>query len=384
MGDSLSRREDDSTEETEMKDEEVPFMLLPETMVISRKAFDTHMRGHSFKTWEELVRALPEGAAPQGASSTSVKCDPMQVFAWVATLLIQVCIWGLVGFFAMQNVFAGLAVTALYGALLFLVIERVPRQMAGMLWPNLPVIVGAVGLQAAMMTGGDAWDAMFDNGGRVLAVKLLFCTIIPATATAVLFMRRLPEDPDRAVLFTNLFVGIWAGVVTISSICVGEANAFLWYFSQFALAVLGVGAMGMAAYLRLRPGQWGSVELVSWSLNVGAIAFLLGSGGLFFFSEVSVKTFGSPAEVLCWVGFAAVVAMLGALGLKLQRTFPVLLSACGLAAICIRFSVAVGMALGSVAGLCTFGALGIAVVFGAQQLLKSSEGAEIEGRALYS
>jgi len=337
-------------------EQEVP-LALPESIIVTRRSFEAHMRGYAFKSWEELVRAQPGGLAPQGASLTSVKCDPMQVFGFIATMLLQLCIWGLVGYFWTQSAAVGIVLTSVYGIVLWFCIGAVPRQMAGMLWPNFPVVVGVIGLQAASLTSQN-----------VTAVMVLFCVSIPSSATAAFLMRKLPEDPDRAVLVTNLFAGLLSGAMAIWGMfpgAYGDDDAFGWYWGSGSLVVLGAAAIGAAAALRASSGRWGSVELVTWTMNVGSLAVFLGTCSMLWGPDTGAY------ELLCWLPFSAVSAALGALGLRFNRTFPVLLSAAGLFAVCVRISVVAMSITGGnfVVGMCTFGALGIAVVVVAHRLL---------------
>merc|ERR1719221_1988147 len=137
----------------------------------------------------------------------------------------------------------------------------------------------------------------------------------------------------------------------------------VWYWGSGSLVVLGAAAIGVAVALRASNGRWGSVELVTWTMNVGSLAVFLGTCCM------------PTPEPLYWLPFSAVGAALAALGLKLNRTFPVLLSAAGLFVVCVRISAAAaGLTDGNfVVGVCTFGALGIAVVVVAQRLLGRSD-----------
>jgi hypothetical protein len=368
MGARLSR--DEETGIAVKSEQEVP-LALPETITITRSSFEAHMHGYAFKSWRELVRAQPGGMAPQGASLTSVKCDPMQVFGFIATVLLQVCVWGMVGYLSSQSAVVGVVLTSAYGVVLWFCIGVVPRQMAGMLWPNFPVIVGAVGLQA-VLNFGDFED--------FAAAKVLFCVSIPSSVAAALLMRKLPEDPDRAVLVTNLFAGLWSGTLAIYGMlhddAYGSDDTWGWYWGSGSLVVLGAVAIGVAAALCTSNGRWGSVELVTWTMNVGSLAVFLGTIYMLWSSMVDSLADAAPGandslgayEPLYWLPFSAVSAALAALGLKFNRTFPVLLSATGLFAVCVRISVAVSDG-NFVVGMCTFGALGIAVVVVAHRLL---------------
>lgn len=362
-GDEASRDEEASS--AAESEQDLP-LALPESITISRKSFEVHMRGYAFTSWEELVRALPGGMAPQGASLTSVKMDPLQVFAMVATLLMQICIWGLVVYFAWQNLFVGILLTSAYGGALWLCIDRVPPQMAGMLWPNLPTIVGAVGLQVSVAPG----DHLESPPSPL---KLLFCTIVPATAAAVVFMRKLPEDPDRAVLVTNLFVGLWSSNLAVVA-SLGPGDDFVWRWSAGSLVAFGAAAVGAAVALYQFPGKWSSVELITWTLNVGCLAVVVGVPHCII---LGLPDDYSPSyELFGWAVFSAVSAAFAVLGLRLNRTFPVLLSALGLFSVCVRLSTAAAAIAGDnvLVGLCTFGGLGLLTVVAAQRLLRGGDG----------
>jgi len=340
-------------------------LALPESITLGRKSFEAHVRGHAFMSWEELVRALPGGMAPQGASLTSVKMDPLQIFAMVATLLIQICIWGMVTYFAWQNLVVGIVLTSAYGVALWLCIDRVVPQMAGMLWPNLPTIVGAVGLQVSMAPGG---LERFPPS----PLKLLFFTIVPASAAAIVFMRKLPEDPDRAVLVTNLFVGIWSGNLALVA-SLGPGDAFVWRWAAGSLLACGAAAIGAAVALFHFPGKWSSVELVTWTLNVGCLAMTVAVPHLIL--SCLPGDYDPTYELFGWVVVSTVSALFAVLGLRFNRTLPVLLSALGLFAVCVRLSTAAAAFAGDsvIVGFCTFGGLGLLTVVMAQRLLTSGD-----------
>lgn len=239
--------------------------------------------------------------------------------------------------------------------------------MAGMLWPNFPVVVGAVGFHAANLLG-DFTD--------FAAAKVLFCVSIPSSAAAAFLMRKLPEDPDRAVLVTNLFAGLWSGTVAIWGMLPGAYDTddtWGWYWGSGSLVVFGAAAIGAAAALCASSGKWGSVELVTWTMNVGSLAVFFGTCCMLWapVEDAAERTY----EPLYWLPFSAVSAALAALGLRFNRTFPVLLSAAGLFAVCVRISLAaMGITDGNfVAGMCTFGALGIAVIVVANRFLGRSD-----------
>ncbi|CAK0859148.1 unnamed protein product [Prorocentrum cordatum] len=339
-------------------------LALPVSITLSRGSFEAHVRGHSFQCWEELVRALPGGMAPQGASLTSVKVDPLQIFAMVATLLMQIGMWGMVAYFTWQNLVAGIVLTSAYGVALWLCIDRLAPQMAGVLWPNLPTIVGAVGLQVSIAQGG------FEHFPPS-PLKLFCFTIVPASAAAVFFMRKLPEDPYRAVLVTNLFVGIWSGNLALVA-SLGPGEAFVWRWSAGSLLACGAAAIGAAVALSRSPRKWSSVELVTWTLCVGCSAVTVALPHLLFLGLPD--DYDPVYDLFGWVVVSTVSALFAVLGLRLGRTLPVLLSALGLFAVCVRLSTAAAAHAGdsATAGFCTFGGLGLLTVVLAQRLLTGS------------
>lgn len=246
---------------------------LPEVVLVSRRTFLSHLRNRSFDSWEELVQALPYADLPQGTSETIIKCDTVEICTWVATFLIQSCIWGLVVYFADQSMVLGALFSASYGLVLWLCVDQwLPRNMAGKLWPNLPVAVGATGTLFLLCMQKDSKD--------ISPVGVLLCCILPATTMTLFWMRRLPEDPDRATLVTNLFLEIWAASIALRLMITGEESLSASSYSDFAsLTSIGTLWVIISVLLYHFPSAWGSVELVTWTLNVGVLGVGAGTSG---------------------------------------------------------------------------------------------------------
>mmetsp|Transcript_53666 Transcript_53666/g.117322 ORF Transcript_53666/g.117322 Transcript_53666/m.117322 type:complete len:373 (-) Transcript_53666:156-1274(-) len=344
---------------------------LPEVVLVSRRTFLSHLRNRSFDSWEELVQALPYADLPQGTSETIIKCDTVEICTWVATFLIQSCIWGLVVYFADQSMVLGALFSASYGLVLWLCVDQwLPRNMAGKLWPNLPVAVGATGTLFLLCMQKDSKD--------ISPVGVLLCCILPATTMTLFWMRRLPEDPDRATLVTNLFLEIWAASIALRLMITGEESLSASSYSDFAsLTSIGTLWVIISVLLYHFPSAWGSVELVTWTLNVGVLGVGAGTSGL-----LATFVIQHPRlELMGWFPFSVINGVTGLLGFKLQRSFPVLLSALALAIVSIRASLFISDVTGStVAGICSFGLLGFAVIAAAQELDRSSQGFTAKGR----
>eukprot|EP00913_Durusdinium_trenchii_P025016 g23481.t1 len=181
--------------------------------------------------------------------------------------MIICCIWGLVAYFADQSAAIGIVLSALYGLVLFLCVDRwLSPQMAGMLWPNIPVAVGAVGALVATY--------LPDNDESKLPSRALIFCILPATLATIYWMRRLPEDPDRSTLVSNLFLGLWAATIALRAMLVDDDSLKdLGYFDFASLVVLGAISVGVAVWFFERPGRWGSVDA---DLKEGSLLLLNG------------------------------------------------------------------------------------------------------------
>eukprot|EP00747_Dinoflagellata_sp_TGD_P185258 gnl/TRDRNA2_/TRDRNA2_41706_c0_seq1.p1 gnl/TRDRNA2_/TRDRNA2_41706_c0~~gnl/TRDRNA2_/TRDRNA2_41706_c0_seq1.p1 ORF type:complete len:546 (+),score=45.55 gnl/TRDRNA2_/TRDRNA2_41706_c0_seq1:38-1639(+) len=330
---------------------------VPEAIVLRRKDFG-HIQNVAFASWEELVRAIPGGSAPQGKSTSIVTCDPMQIFAWVATLLIQCCFWGLVAFYTERNGYdIGIALAVLYGVILYLCVKVwLPPQMASMIWPNLPVSIGTAGFLICLRIYGD--EHVGHGDFEHMAARTQFFSILPATLSAAIWMRKLPNDPDRAVLVSNLLFGIWASVPTTAAMFGIGLNS-MYDITWWSLLLIGAAAIAAAIALQHSKGRWASVELVTWTLNIGATGVSVATSALLMRFSIAHPAY----ELMGWVPFAAVASVLGFLGMSLGRTLPVLLSAIDLLALSTRASVWVSMQAGSaVAGFCCFGVLGVVII----------------------
>ena len=267
MGQAQSEDVDDS-ERSESGSLHQP---LPEVVVVTRRMFLSQLRNRSFETWDDFTQALPYADVPQGSSESIVKCDPVEICTWVATFLIQSCMWGLVVYFADQSMVLGMLFSATYGLVLWLCVDQwLPRNMAGKLWPNLPVAVGATGTLFLLCLQKD----------HISAHGALLCCILPATLATLFWMRRLPQDPDRATLVTNLFLEIWAATIALRLMITGEEGlSEASYFDFASLTSIGAISVVIAVLLYRCPGAWASVELVTWTLNVGVLGIGVGTSG---------------------------------------------------------------------------------------------------------
>lgn len=109
---------------------------------------------------------------------------------------------------------------------------------------------------------------------------VLLCCIVPATVATLFWMRKLPEDPDRATLVSNLFLEIWALTIALRMLVTGEESfPSASYFDFASLTIIGSGLLVVAVMLYRFPGVWGSVELVTWTLNMGVIGVEAGTAG---------------------------------------------------------------------------------------------------------
>lgn len=335
-----------------------PAKELPSSVVITKAVFEANLSGRTFDSWDELVSLLPVsndddehslGYAREGAGESIVKLDPMHMFAWAATFCIQFSLWGFVYLATITNLFFGIACTVGYGFILwFIIIRGISPRMAGMLWPNLPCIVAvAGGLLAAAVRGCD-WSHM--SPSERVFFSLLF-VLVPQTASAMWWMLGLPEDPDRAVLAVNVFVGCWA-MAQAASVLLG------WDSGRFAYGTLllgGVIVICLALQLFLVPSRWGSSDLISWTVNVGSLAVLISLTPLF----------GSPFfdGLSSWAIYVLAVICIGVLGKAMHRTGPMLLSMFGLVAVCLRATCYVEEATGNpFASVATAALFGIGII----------------------
>merc|ERR1712079_147936 len=108
------------------------------------------MRNVNFTSWEQLLAThagAPSGPGfrhVQGDNQTIIKLDPVRIFGWVAFLLVNVCMWGLVLYFGEQNKLIRLVFVMLYGmALRWMIVKHLGKALAGIFWPILPLSVAA-------------------------------------------------------------------------------------------------------------------------------------------------------------------------------------------------------------------------------------------------
>jgi len=330
-----------------------------EQVLITRGLFDSHIKGHVFGSWEEMVATLADKPSVQGytalrgESTTVVRLDPSRVFAWVAAVLIFVSVG-----FVSATCAPPFAVVILlgYGMAIWQVLSRsLAPQVAGVLWPMLPVVVATAGFVVA----GNVADGNKDRMLKVCA--LLFLSLLPHLAITAFLMRSLQQDPDRATLVVNLLAGVWA-VICCPAI-VFDGGEFTIHLCEWSALLLGLASLGTGARLFFVPGKWGSVELVSWTLNVGAFAVF----------TVWIPLCGIWSEdALPWLLFLPAPLVLTLLGQVFGRSLPPVLGAFGLLMLMVRIgSLAVQLG-GSLAGLFVFGACGLAVML-AGGFLQGSE-----------
>ena len=120
------------------------------------------------------------------------------------------------------------------------------------------------------------------------------------------------------------------------------------YFDFGSLTALGSISVILAVILHETSRvPWASIELVTWTLNVGALGLAMGTSGLLATTSIEHP----DLERYGWFPYSCINALIGLLGFKLQRSFPV------------RVSLFVSDVMEStVAGICCFGLLGFAVI----------------------
>uniref|UniRef100_A0A7S4W7Z1 Uncharacterized protein n=1 Tax=Alexandrium monilatum TaxID=311494 RepID=A0A7S4W7Z1_9DINO len=342
---------------------------------LTRELFQTHMRNVAFSSWEELLATLagkPTSRGYQGLhgeGSSVFRLDPVRVFGWTAVLLVNVGIWGLVGYFSKQSTLLGLVLTVAYGAALWRITHRgLAPQLAGVLWPCVPVAAAAVGILAQVLLVRDL-GALPDDGQLQAALALLL-SALPETAVAVYLLRGVREDPDRATLAINVFAGMFAVIQLLYAMLWGETS---YWFAGTALLLLGLVFVLVALQLFVKPGMWGSVELVSWMLNLGCLALYVSAHVLL----------GVPVRGEAWrlLLFALVALGIGLLGSVCGRSFPFLLTAIGLLVLSGEAAFTVAAAVPSemydVARCAVFGLLGVVIIGVGQWLQQSRWWAEV-------
>merc|ERR1712118_556340 len=114
-------------------------------------------------------------------------------------------------------------------------------------------------------------------------------------------MRKLPKDPDRAALVPNLFTGLWAATQATGAM-LGADSSFMFYFSFGSLFLFGFGTIAIATVLFRSPGQWGSMELVTWTLNVGTLGVAVATAMLLIRFSIDHPVY----ELAGWVPFCAI------------------------------------------------------------------------------
>jgi len=296
-------------------------------VLLTRELFNLRMRNVAFGSWEDLLATLADKPTTKGylgqhgESSSVIQLDPTRIFGWTATLLINICIWGLVGYFSTQSKVLGLLLTLAYGLALWWVVQSsLAPQLAGVLWPLIPVTVSAVGVLLQLLL---TEDLKIVGGSSTLqgTLALLLCTL-PHLAVAGFLLKEVRRDPDRATLILNIIAGVYVAAMLIYVIVTGDDKAEPFNFSNTVLLLTGLASVIVALRLFVNPGEWGSMELVSWMLNLGAFAI--------FISAPLLLGVPFDAGFGGWLGYLLVTMGIGVLGAVSGRSFSLLLSAIGL------------------------------------------------------
>jgi len=340
---------------------------------LSREMFDSRMRNKAFRSWEELLATLSDRPTEQGyrglqgESNSVIRLDPVRIFGWTAVLLIQVCIWGLIGYFSQNSTYLGLAFTVVYGAVLWWIVHKaLAPQLAGVLWPILPTVLAAFGVLVHVLLTKDWHFFLGPEAQRSNAMLALCLWICPQTVVAAWLLLQVREDPDRATLVMNVFAGIYMIIIALLVI-VGVDDSAMYWPACSTMFLIGLSFVVLALRLFVNPGEWGSVELVSWMLNLGALAIFISS---YFLLE------GPYYEDLWpWLVYLTAITFLGVLGAVTGRSFSMLLAALGLTIVSGRLAWGVSTCLSSdmspLLFFVTFGFLGM-VIIGAGQWLQQS------------
>jgi len=335
----------------------------PHQVVLTRRFFEVHKGTATFDSWEQLASAVlleeEYNETVEDELRGSNFLDPMQIFGSVATFLIEACVWGLVGFYMVQNAVVGLVLTVLYGVGLLLAIYVLPAQLAGMVWPNVPCVIGAIGvLLAVLLKGGDLFDASPASAGLILLV-----CILPQTVAAAAWMYKLPEDPDRASLFSNLFLGSWAAFQAFFIMVTGNSRDGFWkdsfwnwyYFASWTLLFQSGTCIALARYLFTIRSRWSSAQLVSWTLNLGALGLAVSVSGLLHIPYAH--------ELWRWFLYSLLIPSFVCLGLVFGRAVPTMLGGICCIVSSVRFSVWVSnQARTPLAAFAAFGICGTIVL----------------------
>jgi len=313
-----------------------------ERVELTRELFDSRMRNLAFSSWEELVATLADKpcgkgyTAVRGASSTVVRLDPGRVFGWLAAMLIHGGVASLVWYCTLCfSALGALGIAVAYGAALWFVASRaLLPQCAGVLWPFLPVTVAG--------TGGLLFKLLQDvthccNQGVAPLGFLIFFSALPHTVVAAALIRGVREDPDRATLVVNLVWGLCAIIIMVFLSAFNPGYSEYCYLVGSTILCVGLLAMAAAARLFTVPGKWGSMELVSWTLNAGALCVFIASHILL----------GVPytESLMMWLLYLPLPAALALLNTVFGRSFPLVLSALSLVIIATQIAYRVSFTL---------------------------------------
>lgn len=162
-------------------------------------------------------------------------------------------------------------------------------------------------------------------------------------------------------------MGAWAG----SFITDNTMFTYTWW----VILLHGVCAIMVAFRLYFNPGKWGSVEIVSWTLNVGSSALFVAMQNLVVWTtNWSTWTWGLPLV------FAAVGIALGLSSSLLGRSIPLCLSVICILQLIGWISVQASATIddyATIVGLTTFGLLGSSIIIFAQWLQRSVLSAQL-------
>eukprot|EP00928_Gymnodinium_smaydae_P055971 TRINITY_DN39430_c0_g1_i1.p1 TRINITY_DN39430_c0_g1~~TRINITY_DN39430_c0_g1_i1.p1 ORF type:complete len:413 (-),score=69.83 TRINITY_DN39430_c0_g1_i1:163-1362(-) len=354
-------------------------------LLVSKDLFESCIKNVTFESWEDfrgVVIANQTRIPHHGGSTSVVKLDPVRVFGWVAALLINVCIWGLLSYVTSSNKILGLLFVLCYGLVLaFVVVKQLSPALAGVLWPLLPCSLAAAGIIVCSMI----YPKRPENRGA--AISLLCWVILPQTLLAAYFLRGNASDPDRATLCINVFIGVWAALQCVYMLIFWPACAdddsscgepYNFVFGAWTALLEGIVAVVIAGRLFVIPSIAGSAEMVSWTLNIGVIAV--------FFSSQCLLGLPATEDFWRWFLFSIVVAGIGLIGAIFNRSLPILLTGVGCFMVAIYLSVEAAQwarrtgspdgVNGSVVGLISFGVFGVALAVLVQSLWQSPRFAE--------
>eukprot|EP00928_Gymnodinium_smaydae_P071599 TRINITY_DN55146_c0_g1_i2.p1 TRINITY_DN55146_c0_g1~~TRINITY_DN55146_c0_g1_i2.p1 ORF type:complete len:424 (-),score=29.43 TRINITY_DN55146_c0_g1_i2:25-1263(-) len=341
------------------------FPIDADCVVISRDVFESRMQNVAFESWSQLKATVSldrKDSVGRNDSKTIVYLDPVRVFGWVAVILIHLCTWGIVAYLCHEALELGLVFLACYACALHYAISRkLAPALASILWPILPCTISVAGRLII-----EIW---FRRSHRKEEL-VLGLAVLPHFVSACVFLRKLPEDKDRASLVLNFFIGAWFSMNYFYNIFVspphhhpGDTGLFdhpLSDFSFWSLLFLGLASVVIAGRLWALPtNAYSSADVVSLLLNVGLIATFV---ALFMLLHLE-----HTEDVWRWVVFSFVILAIGFAGAVFERSMPLLLSAVGCFIVASYFSAQMVKLAGKVSdptlvALASFGSCGIVII----------------------